>query len=139
MAPASQRSAWSAGDRAGSRQAGPGDLPVIRKLDAQASGADRASLLERLPGFAEQLRVVERHGLITGYAGAWRNVDNVIIGPVIAESMGDAKTLMADLAGIVRNTCRTPQAGPDAPTFEVLTTPNSKQQRAFELLQQITL
>ena len=48
-------------------------------------------------------------------------------------------TLMAELATIVRNTCRTPQAGPDAPTFEVLTTPNAKQQRALELLQQIRL
>ncbi len=48
-------------------------------------------------------------------------------------------TLMAELATVVRNTCRTPQAGPDAPTFEVLTTPNAKQQRALELLQQIRL
>ncbi len=48
-------------------------------------------------------------------------------------------TLMTELATIVRNTCRTPQAGPDAPTFEILTTPNAKQQRAFELLQQIRL
>jgi len=37
----------------------------------------------------------------------------------------------------VRNTCRTPQAAPDAPTFEVLTTPNPQQQRALELIQQI--
>ena len=48
-------------------------------------------------------------------------------------------TLMAELATIVRNTCRTPKAGPDAPTFEVLTTPNAKQQRALELIQQIRL
>jgi len=48
-------------------------------------------------------------------------------------------TLMAELATVVRNTCRTPNAGPDAPTFEVLTTPNAKQQRAFALLQQIRL
>jgi len=48
-------------------------------------------------------------------------------------------TLMAELATIVRNTCRTPSASPNAPTFEVLTTPNAKQQRAFELLQQIRL
>ena len=48
-------------------------------------------------------------------------------------------TLMAELATIVSNTCRTPKAGPDAPTFEVLTTPNAKQQRALELLQQIRL
>ena len=48
-------------------------------------------------------------------------------------------TLMTELATIVRNTCRTPNAGPDAPTFEVLTTPNAKQRRALELLQQIRL
>ena len=46
-------------------------------------------------------------------------------------------TLMAELATLVRNTCRTPQAGDDAPTFELLTTPNPKQQRALELIQQI--
>src|SRR6059036_549941 len=46
-------------------------------------------------------------------------------------------TLLAELATIVRNTCRTPKAGVDAPTFEILTTPNAKQQRAFALLQQI--
>jgi transposase len=48
-------------------------------------------------------------------------------------------TLMTELATIVRNTCRTPTAGPDAPTFEVLTRPNAKQQQALELLQQIRL
>ena len=48
-------------------------------------------------------------------------------------------TLLAELATIVRNTCRTPGAGPDAPTFEVLTTPNAKQQRALELIQQLRL
>lgn len=48
-------------------------------------------------------------------------------------------TLLAELATVVRNTCRTPSAGPDAPGFEILTTPNPKQQHAFELLQQISL
>ena len=48
-------------------------------------------------------------------------------------------TLMAELATIVRNTCRTPNAGPEAPTFEVFTTPNAKQQRALDLIQQIRL
>ena len=46
-------------------------------------------------------------------------------------------TLMAELATIVRNTCRAPKAGPNASTFEVLTTPNAKQQRALELLQKV--
>ena len=46
-------------------------------------------------------------------------------------------TLMAELATIVRNTCRTQHANESAPTFAVLTSPNTKQKRAFELLQQI--
>ena len=46
-------------------------------------------------------------------------------------------TLMADLATIVRNTCRTPSAGPDAPTFDIVTTPSARQRRALDLLQQI--
>ena len=48
-------------------------------------------------------------------------------------------TLLAELATVVRNTCRTPHAGPEAPTFDVTTTPNPKQKRALELLQQIQL
>ncbi len=48
-------------------------------------------------------------------------------------------TLLGELATIVRNTCRTPHAGPDAPTFPVLTSPNPKQKRALELIQQIRL
>jgi transposase len=46
-------------------------------------------------------------------------------------------SLLAELSTVVRNTCRTPAAGPDAPTFEVLTTPNAKQERALELIEQI--
>jgi len=46
-------------------------------------------------------------------------------------------TLMADLATIVRNTCRTPSAGPEAPTFDLNTTPNAQQRRALELIEQI--
>jgi transposase len=46
-------------------------------------------------------------------------------------------TLMDELSTIVRNTCRTPHSGADAHTFEVVTTPNLKQRRALELIQQI--
>ena len=46
-------------------------------------------------------------------------------------------TLMADLATIVRNTCRTPHTGPHAPSFTVTTSPTQTQQRAFDLIQQI--
>jgi transposase len=46
-------------------------------------------------------------------------------------------TLMAELATVVRNTCRTPSAGAESPTFNVLTTPNALQRRALELVEQI--
>ena len=48
-------------------------------------------------------------------------------------------TLLASLATIVRNTCRTPSAGLDAPTFEVITTPDAKQQQALALIRQIAV
>ena len=48
-------------------------------------------------------------------------------------------TLMAELATIVSNTCRTPHAGTDTSTFEVITSPNPKQKRALELIQQINV
>jgi transposase len=46
-------------------------------------------------------------------------------------------TLMAELASIVRNTCRTPSAGPDAPTFDLTTNASPTQQRALVLAQDI--
>lgn len=47
------------------------------------------------------------------------------------------QTLMAQLQGIVRNTCRTPGGAADAPTFDIITTPNPIQERALHLLNQI--
>jgi transposase len=46
-------------------------------------------------------------------------------------------TLMAELATIVRNTCHTPSAGPEAPSFDLLTTPNATQRHALDLIKQI--
>jgi transposase len=48
-------------------------------------------------------------------------------------------TLLGELATIVRNTCRTPGAGPDAPTFDLITTPSASQRRALALIEQIRL
>lgn len=45
-------------------------------------------------------------------------------------------TLIAELASIVRNTCLTPTAKPSA-TFDIVTRPNAKQQRAIDLLKAI--
>lgn len=49
------------------------------------------------------------------------------------------RTLLDDLASIVSNLCRCPGLGPDAATFTMITTPNAEQQRAFNLLQSITV
>lgn len=46
------------------------------------------------------------------------------------------RTLLSDLATIVRNTCRSPCA-PDSPTFQLTTQANPAQRRAFELLNSI--
>ena len=48
-------------------------------------------------------------------------------------------TLMAELSTVVRNTCRSPLAGTEAPSFEVMTTPTAAQRRAFDLIESITL
>jgi hypothetical protein len=48
-------------------------------------------------------------------------------------------TLLGELATIVRNTCRTPSAGTDAPTFDLLTTASPQQRRALALIEQIQL
>ena len=45
--------------------------------------------------------------------------------------MHSFSTLMAELATIVRNTCRTPQASPEAPTFELLTNAQPMHLRAL--------
>jgi hypothetical protein len=49
------------------------------------------------------------------------------------------RTLLAELGGIVRNTCRRKAAGADEPTFEMFTPPNPTQARAYELLKAITV
>ena len=46
-------------------------------------------------------------------------------------------TLMAELGGVVRNTCRTPAAGTHDPTFDIVTTPNPTQRHALDLIKQI--
>jgi transposase len=49
------------------------------------------------------------------------------------------QTLLHHLSTIVRNTCTLPCANTDPPVFEIDTTPNAKQQRAYELLKSIAV
>ena len=46
-------------------------------------------------------------------------------------------TLMAEMATLVRNTCHTPGANADTPTFDLITTASAHQQRALALIQAI--
>jgi hypothetical protein len=49
------------------------------------------------------------------------------------------RTLIAELAALVRNTCRTPGDLEHPATFDILTTPTSLQRRAFDMIDQITV
>lgn len=48
-------------------------------------------------------------------------------------------TLIAELATVVHNTCRTPASKPDTATFKLVTIPNAIQHRAIELIQKDTV
>ena len=49
------------------------------------------------------------------------------------------QTLLAELSTIVRNVCRRKQAPTEEKTFNITTTPSERQQRAFDLIEQITV
>ncbi|WP_067817213.1 GNAT family N-acetyltransferase [Actinomadura kijaniata] len=81
-----------------SRPAAAGDLPAIRALDAAAFGAPRERLLDHLSGFCLSWRVVETAKGIAGFGGAWRNHEETVLGPVVADDLATATSLLADLA-----------------------------------------
>ncbi len=71
----------------------------------------------------------------TRSAAALRNVPTKVLdaGPPVHSF----STLLTALSNIVRNVCRPRRAGPDALTFEIVTTPTPTQQRAFDLLKTV--
>ncbi|MGW7078973.1 GNAT family N-acetyltransferase [Streptomyces sp. NPDC054866] len=83
------------------------DLPAIVRLDTEVFGLDRTHVLTRLPAFVDQLRVAEEDGTITGYAGAWPNMETHVIGPLIARDTETAKALIASLAAASDRPLRT--------------------------------
>ncbi|MGA5450173.1 GNAT family N-acetyltransferase [Streptomyces umbrinus] len=83
------------------------DLTAILRLDEEVFGTDRTHMITRLPAFADQLRVAEENGRIIGYAAAWPNLDNHVVGPLIARDTETAKALMASLAAHVDGPLRT--------------------------------
>lgn len=94
--PDEQRSFFTT--RVTTRAATASDLTGILRLDEEVFGADRTALITRLPAFADQLRVAEKHGRTIGYAAAWPNVDTHVVGPLIAQDTETAKALLASLA-----------------------------------------
>lgn len=88
------------------RPAGVADIDAIAALDAQVAGCDRANLLRRLPGFASGLRVAERGGEITGYAGVWNNQGTAMAGPVVAADEDQARDLLGDCVADARGPVR---------------------------------
>ncbi|WP_328845505.1 GNAT family N-acetyltransferase [Streptomyces sp. NBC_00258] len=83
------------------------DLNAILRLDEGVFGTDRTHMITRLPAFADQLRVAEENGRIIGYAAAWPNLDNHVVGPLIARDTETAKALIASLAAHVDGPLRT--------------------------------
>ncbi|MFF0680272.1 GNAT family N-acetyltransferase [Streptomyces tendae] len=83
------------------------DLPTILRLDGEVFGEDRTHIVTRLPAFADQLRVAEEDGRITGYAAAWPNMDTHVVGPLIARDTETAKALIGSLAARTDRPLRT--------------------------------
>ncbi|POX51191.1 GNAT family N-acetyltransferase [Streptomyces sp. Ru71] len=83
------------------------DLPAILRLDEEVFGTDRTHIVTRLPAFADQLRVAEKGGRITGYAAAWPNMDTHVVGPLIAQDTRTAEALIASLAAHTDRPLRT--------------------------------
>ncbi|CCK28941.1 hypothetical protein BN159_4562 [Streptomyces davaonensis JCM 4913] len=93
--------------RVATRAATAEDLTAILRLDEEVFGSDRTPLITRLPAFADQLRVAEEDGRITGYAAAWPNMDTHVVGPLIAQDTRTAQALISSLAAHTDRPLRT--------------------------------
>lgn len=70
------------------------DIPLIAALDAAAFGADRSRLLAHVASVGE-FAVLERQGRLTGFSALRRFGRGLVIGPVVAADLDDAKALVA--------------------------------------------
>ncbi|BAM91316.1 conserved hypothetical protein [Bradyrhizobium oligotrophicum S58] len=83
------------------RAATPADIAVIIALDIAAFGADRRELIAHIASVGA-FAVLERQGRAAGFAGQRRFGRGLVIGPVVAFNIDDAKALIAQcLAGRV--------------------------------------
>jgi Acetyltransferase (GNAT) domain len=81
------------------RPASMSDREPIAALDRKVFGADRRRVLAELFGFAERVLVAEDgRGALAGFAAAWRNEDDLVIGPLVAADLTMARTLITAVA-----------------------------------------
>jgi GNAT superfamily N-acetyltransferase len=81
------------------RPASMSDRGPMAALDRRVFGADRRHVLTELFGFAERVLVAEdTQGTLTGFAAAWRNEQDLLIGPLVAADQAIARTLITTVA-----------------------------------------
>ena len=81
------------------RSASGSDLASLAAFDRQIFGADRGPVLTRLFGFAERVLIAEGNdGSPAGFAGAWRNEADLVVGPLVAADVGAARALITTAA-----------------------------------------
>lgn len=76
----------------------PNDRSAIYDLDRAASGMERRRLIDALFAIGE-FKAIERGGRISGYGCVRTWGRGVVIGPVVAADVADARALIAALAG----------------------------------------
>lgn len=76
----------------------PGDRLEVLAMNHRVFGADRSPLLAALARFAEQVVVAEGEGGLVAHAAAWRNVDALTVGPVVARDDATCQALVQALS-----------------------------------------
>jgi hypothetical protein len=81
------------------RSASMSDREPMAALDRKVFGADRRRVLTELFGFAERVLVAEDgRGTLAGFAAAWRNESDLVVGPLVAADLAVARTLITAVA-----------------------------------------
>ncbi|MEV4318001.1 GNAT family N-acetyltransferase [Actinocrispum sp. NPDC049592] len=89
-----------------SRPLSTSDMSGILRLDKEVFGAPRTELLNSLPSYADQFRVIDGPDGPAGFAAAWPNSGTTVVGPVVAADQDMALTLIAELGGDAPGTVR---------------------------------
>lgn len=79
------------------RDAHPQDAATLAALDTQASGQQRARLIDELLSRGERVVLLEQHGEPAGFAALRRFGHGYTIGPIVAQELSQAKVLVSEL------------------------------------------